>query len=482
MTVSTLTTTNAAVEGNDSTTEFTFTWACLETSHVEVIHTDASGTETTLTEDTHYSVVLTDPGGTVTYPLTGSPLTTGEYLTVSRSTPMTQTLDLVEQGPWSPENNEDAYDKLTCIVQELNYDVNLAVDSAAASAEAAADSAEDAADSAEDAANSAAEVADYGYVGQWAASTAYVTNNIVYVTVAESATNGGSSYIALSDHTSGAGFDADLTAGKWTLHARRGASGAGTGDMTVAMYDPAGIEEQLVGLTTAQTLTNKTLTAPTVTSPVINTGVSGTAVLDDDTMATATDTTLATSESIKAYVDAQIGASTQGQHTIWVPAGAVTATSTNGAAAATEELATNDVMVLGFDFDATAQESVQFQIQMPKSWNEGTLVCQFLWKDATTAGTGNVIWGIQARAFGDSDALDAAFGTAQEVTDAFITSGDLHVSSEAGAMTAAGTPAAEDMVIFRVYRDAADASDTYSQDARLLGVKIHYTTNAENDD
>jgi hypothetical protein len=62
---------------------------------------------------------------------------------------------------------------------------------------------------------------------------------------------------------------------------------------------------------TTKTLTNKTLTSPaintgTLTSPVINTGVSGTAVLDDDSMATATDTTLATSESIKAYIDAQV--------------------------------------------------------------------------------------------------------------------------------------------------------------------------------
>ena len=47
-------------------------------------------------------------------------------------------------------------------------------------------------------------------------------------------------------------------------------------------------------------------TIVTLTSPVINTGVSGTAVLDDDTFGTATATTIATSESIKAYVDAQI--------------------------------------------------------------------------------------------------------------------------------------------------------------------------------
>ena len=54
----------------------------------------------------------------------------------------------------------------------------------------------------------------------------------------------------------------------------------------------------LVGTDTSDTLTNKTLT-----SPVLNTGVSGTAVLDDDTFATASSTTLATSESIKQYVD-----------------------------------------------------------------------------------------------------------------------------------------------------------------------------------
>lgn len=50
--------------------------------------------------------------------------------------------------------------------------------------------------------------------------------------------------------------------------------------------------------TSTSTLTNKTLT-----SPVLNTGVSGTAVLDDDSMATATATTISSAESVKAYVD-----------------------------------------------------------------------------------------------------------------------------------------------------------------------------------
>ena len=59
--------------------------------------------------------------------------------------------------------------------------------------------------------------------------------------------------------------------------------------------------DTLVGRATTDTLTNKTLT-----SPVLNTSVSGTAVLDDDTFATASATTLATSESIKAYVDSSV--------------------------------------------------------------------------------------------------------------------------------------------------------------------------------
>ena len=53
---------------------------------------------------------------------------------------------------------------------------------------------------------------------------------------------------------------------------------------------------------TTQTLTNKTLT-----SAVLNTGVSGTAILDEDNMASNSATQLATQQSIKAYVDTELG-------------------------------------------------------------------------------------------------------------------------------------------------------------------------------
>jgi len=68
--------------------------------------------------------------------------------------------------------------------------------------------------------------------------------------------------------------------------------------VTNTLMLPAGANSTLVSLVSTDTLTNKTLT-----SAVLNTGVSGSAVLDEDNMASDSATKLATQQSIKAYVD-----------------------------------------------------------------------------------------------------------------------------------------------------------------------------------
>ena len=73
-------------------------------------------------------------------------------------------------------------------------------------------------------------------------------------------------------------------------------------DVTNTLTLPAGGDQELAGTIATQTFTNKTLT-----SPVLNTGVSGTAIKDEDNMASNSATHLATQQSIKAYVDANAG-------------------------------------------------------------------------------------------------------------------------------------------------------------------------------
>lgn len=168
----------------------------------------------------------------------------------------------------------------------------------------------------------------------------------------------------------------------------------------------------------------------------------------------------------------------QGVHTIPVLAGSMTSRTTNGAASGTSETTTNKVMTRTFDFDQSTAEYVQVMIPMPKSWDEGTVTFQFVW---TAGATGNVVWAAQGVAFSDDDALDSAFGTAQTVTDGVTAAGDVMESAFTSAMTIAGTPAAEDLVCFQIYRDAASGSDTLAADAKLIAVRIKYTVNAGTD-
>lgn len=91
-------------------------------------------------------------------------------------------------------------------------------------------------------------------------------------------------------------------------------------------------------------------------------------------------------------------------------------------------------------------------------------------------------WGLQAVALSDGDAIDASYGTAVVVTDdAQGTAGDLYVTSESSAVTIGGTPADDDLVMFRLFRDVSDANDDMTEDALLIGIKVFITIDAATD-
>lgn len=169
----------------------------------------------------------------------------------------------------------------------------------------------------------------------------------------------------------------------------------------------------------------------------------------------------------------------QGIHEFYVPASAMVARTTNGAAAGSTETSTNDVMIVTKDFDQTTAEGAQFSVSMPKSWDEGTVTFVPYWTAAS--GSGGVVWSLAGMALSDDDLLDTAFGTAQTSTDTLIATTDLMVGPESSAITIAGTPAAGDLVFFQVARVPGDASDTLNADAKLLGVRIRCKVNSGND-
>ena len=171
-----------------------------------------------------------------------------------------------------------------------------------------------------------------------------------------------------------------------------------------------------------------------------------------------------------------------GKQTIFIPAGAMKSRTTNGAAAGSVETTTNKVMLESMDFDTATDEFVQFQVQMPKSWDASTVTAQFTWSHPTTTVNFGVRFFIQGLALVDGDAADTAFGTAVGHTaDTGGTTDDIYITPETGAITIANSPAKSDYVIFQIYRDVSDAGDTLAVDARLHGVSLFYTTDALND-
>jgi len=255
----------------------------------------------------------------------------------------------------------------------------------------------------------------------------------------------------------------------------KGTDGAGAGDVV----GPAASIDSEIALysgTTGKLLKRATTSGLLkATSGVLSAAAAGT-----DYVAATTGSAVqkASSGGLTAAAATDLGA---GLHVIYVPATAMVSRTTNGAAAGTVETTTNKVMLKTLDFDTTTQEFAQFSVRMPKSWNEGTVTAAFTWSHASTTTNFGVVWALEGVALSDDDAGDAAFGTLQQIADTGGTTNDIYVSGATPAITIAGTPAAEDWVVFQIKRVPSDGSDTMAIDARLHGVTLYFTTDAITD-
>ena len=168
-----------------------------------------------------------------------------------------------------------------------------------------------------------------------------------------------------------------------------------------------------------------------------------------------------------------------GVETIYVPAGAMSPNTTNGCAGLSQVELSNGPELKVLDFDASSDENAQFTVCFPKSWNEGTITFQAFWT-VTGTNTGTVAWGLSGVSIADDVSINTAFGTNVVATaKAFSgTSNDMTVSAVSGAVTVASA-AVDTQTYFQIMRDVS--ADDQSGDARLLGIKLFYTTDAKND-
>lgn len=118
--------------GNGSQTVFPFVFKTFDEADLLVVRTDEDGLEYTLVLDSDYSVSLNvdqdaNPGGSVTYPISGSALLLGETLTIASNLDYTQTTDIQNAGGFFAQVIEDALDRNVMLVKQVNEKVDRAV-------------------------------------------------------------------------------------------------------------------------------------------------------------------------------------------------------------------------------------------------------------------------------------------------------------------------------------------------------------------
>ena len=112
--------------GNGVTTTFPYTFRIFQKSDLVVQVVDLDENISILVLDTDYTVAGAGgyTGGNI---ILSTPLSSGYQISISRELPVTQETDLRNQGNFFPEVHEDAFDKLTMLIQQVRSLFSLAL-------------------------------------------------------------------------------------------------------------------------------------------------------------------------------------------------------------------------------------------------------------------------------------------------------------------------------------------------------------------
>jgi len=186
-----------------------------------------------------------------------------------------------------------------------------------------------------------------------------------------------------------------------------------------------------------------------------------------------------TTKATMTQVATLLGGTLAGKKSKWIPVSDMVAATTSGPASAQIETTTNKINTPVFDFDGAADEFSHFNIVFGEGWNLGTVTFRAVWL-STATDTDTTIWALQGVSITDNVLHDTAYGSVGIISDAAQgAANEIYVSGESAAVTIAGTPADNDLIEFRLSRDAN--IDTMTEDSRLIGIKLYYTETALTD-
>ena len=111
--------------GDGSTTNFTYPFKIFADSDLSVIIRSSTGTETTKTITTHYTVAGAGDasGGSITFTSGNTPTAT-ETVVMIREVPQTQAIDYIANDPFPAESHEEGLDRATMTIQQMQEELN----------------------------------------------------------------------------------------------------------------------------------------------------------------------------------------------------------------------------------------------------------------------------------------------------------------------------------------------------------------------
>ena len=237
MTVSSTTVKNS-YSGNGSTTVFAYTFKIFADSDLQVIIRSSTGTETTKTITTHYTVSGAGDasGGNVTF-TSGNTPASGETVVIRRAVPQTQAIDYIANDPFPAETHEEGLDRATMTTQQVQEELDRSIKLSRTNTMTSTEFTVGATDRANkvlsfDSTGELSVTQELGtFKGNWSSGTAYVvrdivkdtsTNNIFIVNTAH--TSSGSQ--PLTTNANSAKYDLIVDAASATTSATNAASSA----------------------------------------------------------------------------------------------------------------------------------------------------------------------------------------------------------------------------------------------------------------